>query len=423
MMLLVYIRKLTWERVRVYLLASAFTLVTLALVFYPKEGFEAAYQGLRIFLDVVFPALLPFFVLSEILLGMGIVHFLGVFLEPLMRPLFNVPGVGAFAMSMGLVAGYPMDAVITAKFRQSRMCTRIEGERLLAFTNTADPLFMFGAVAVGMFGMPQLGATLAIAHYGASLTVGIIFRFYGRRAEPSPALDSSQKGNMVLRAFQELYKARKEDGRPVGTLLGDSVRGSVETLAMICGFIMLFSVVVRVLSVSGATGLVMPVVAGVLQILGLDPSLAQAIIGGAMEIDVGTMAAAKAAAPLLDRAAVASAVVAWSGLSVHGQVATVVRGTDIRMSTYVLARVIHAFVAGLYTYLLLGPAEILVRSMHLPVLAPVAGASVNGGLAYSRSFLDSLSFGGALLFWSLGIMVGLDLVLQLAQKLDAFLRK
>ena len=40
---------------------------------------------------------------------MGVVHFLGVLLEPLMRPLFNVPGVGAFALSMGLAAGYPMD--------------------------------------------------------------------------------------------------------------------------------------------------------------------------------------------------------------------------------------------------------------------------------------------------------------------------
>ncbi len=421
MMLMVYIRKLTWDRARSYLLAFAFSLVTLALVFYPKEGFEAAYQGLRIFLDVVFPALLPFFVLSEILLGMGIVHFLGVFLEPLMRPLFNVPGVGAFAMSMGLVAGYPMDAVITAKFRKNKMCTRIEGERLLAFTNTADPLFMFGAVAVGMFGMPQLGMALAIAHYAASLTVGIIYRFYGRRAAPSPAPASNRKGNMFYRAFQELYRARKEDGRPVGTLLGDSVRGSVETLALICGFIMLFSVVVRVLSVSGVTGLVMPVVAGVLQILGLDPSLAHAIIGGAMEIDVGTMAAAKATAPLLDRVVVASAVIAWSGLSVHGQVATVIRGTDIRMSAYVLARVIQASAAGLYAYLLMGPAAALTRSLHLPVLARMAGAG--GALAYSLPYLDSLLFGGTVLIWSIGIMVALALALQLAQKLDALLRR
>jgi hypothetical protein len=43
-------------------------------------------------------------------------------------------------MSMGLAAGYPMDAVITAKFRKRGLCNQAEGERLLAFTNTADPV-------------------------------------------------------------------------------------------------------------------------------------------------------------------------------------------------------------------------------------------------------------------------------------------
>jgi ABC-2 type transport system permease protein len=73
----------------------------------------------------------PFFVLSEILLGLGVVHFIGVLFTPLMRPLFNVPGEGAFVLSMGLAAGYPMDAVITSRFRKGGMCTQAEGERMV----------------------------------------------------------------------------------------------------------------------------------------------------------------------------------------------------------------------------------------------------------------------------------------------------
>ncbi|MGE5604153.1 MAG: nucleoside recognition domain-containing protein, partial [Bacteroidota bacterium] len=171
-------RILILKRINVLLGAGLVSLLTLSLVIYPEDGVNAAVAGLKIFWEIVFPSLLPFFVLSEIMLGMGVVHFIGVLLEPLMRPLFNVPGVGAFALSMGLAAGYPMDAVITGKFRRSRMCTRVEGERLLSFTNTADPLFIFGAVAVGMFGRPDLGVILAIAHYIASFTVGVIFKYY-----------------------------------------------------------------------------------------------------------------------------------------------------------------------------------------------------------------------------------------------------
>ena len=97
--------------------------------------------------------LLPFFVFSHVLIGLGVVHFLGVLLEPIMRPLFNVPGTGSFVLAMGLASGFPLGAVLTNKLRQDRLCSKVEAERLLSFTNTADPLFMFGAVAVGMLSL------------------------------------------------------------------------------------------------------------------------------------------------------------------------------------------------------------------------------------------------------------------------------
>jgi nucleoside recognition membrane protein YjiH len=54
---------------------------------------------------VVFPSLLPFFILSDVLLSTGMVRYLGVWFKLLMRPIFNVPGVGSFVFSMELAAG------------------------------------------------------------------------------------------------------------------------------------------------------------------------------------------------------------------------------------------------------------------------------------------------------------------------------
>ena len=45
-------------------------------------------------------------------MGMGVVHFIGVLMEPLMRPLFNVPGTGAFVLAMGIASGYPLGAAL-----------------------------------------------------------------------------------------------------------------------------------------------------------------------------------------------------------------------------------------------------------------------------------------------------------------------
>lgn len=114
--------------------------LVLALIVFSEGGYRASLSGLKLFFDVVLPSLLPFFILSELMLAMGVVHFLGVLFEPSMRPVFNVPGEGSFVLSMGLAAGYPMDAVITARMRRQGMCSKVEGERMLAFTNTADPV-------------------------------------------------------------------------------------------------------------------------------------------------------------------------------------------------------------------------------------------------------------------------------------------
>ncbi|NLM37807.1 MAG: sporulation integral membrane protein YlbJ [Firmicutes bacterium] len=372
-----------------YFTAICFSLITLSLALFPKAGLVAARDGLAIFAEVVLPSLLPFFILSEILLGLGVVHFIGVFLEPLMRPVFNVPGVGAFALSMGLAAGYPMDAVITAKFRRLKLCTRIEGERLLAFTNTADPLFMFGAVAVGMFGYPELGVIIAVTHYLAAFTVGIGFRFYGIKEDRPAGKEEPASGHLLARALAEMRKAHQEDGRPLGQLLADAVKDSVSTLLMIGGFIVLFAVLYQVMEEAGVLRYILPAVAGGLKILGLNPELGSAVVKGFFEIDIGTMAAAKAAGALADRLVVAAAIIAWSGLSVLGQVMSVVHGTDLRVKPFIIARVLHAAVAGFYTYLALGIVKVPAA---LPAARTFTGGVINRWILSGQQLLVILAF-------------------------------
>ena len=187
----------------------------------------------------------PIFVATEILMALGVVHFLGILLEPLMRPVFDVPGVGAFALAMGITGGYPIGAKITANLRRRTLCNQIEAERLTCFTNTADPLFMSGAVAVGMFHAPGLGGAICGAHYISAIIVGVLLRLHGG-SQSRPVLEGSvTKGNIFERAFHELYKARRADGRPIGQVFGDSVRDSIGSMLLIGGCIMMFSVIIK----------------------------------------------------------------------------------------------------------------------------------------------------------------------------------
>ncbi len=383
------------------MLAVVAIVFTIALVVYPQQGFEAGIAGLRVFFDIVFPSLLPFFILSELLLGLGVVRGFGVLLEPFMRPLFSVPGVGAFALSMGLAAGYPMDAVITARFREKNQCTRIEGERLLAFTNTADPLFMFGAVAVGMFKSPKFGLLLATAHYVSALLVGVMFKFWGRKQERQQVENSIQitppkSGTILARAYREMILARVEDGRPFGKLLGYAVTESVSTLFMICGFIVFFAVLIDILHLAGLMTLIGWPIAFVYKVFGFNGGLVGPTLAGLLEIDIGSAkVAAIIAAPMIQKLALVSGIIAWSGLAVHAQVASVLTQTDIRMRPYFLARLLHGLLAAGLTALFwglgLGKDATHAFANILPVMAHVADAR------FGHSFWNTMS--SALFMW------------------------
>ena len=360
------------KHLMVYLIAFCAIFITVSMVRFPKDAYEAAVTGLHIWWDIVFPALLPFFVISQILIGLGVVHMMGVFLEPVMRPLFNVPGAGSFVMAMGLASGFPIGAVLTAELRAQNLCNRVEGERLLSFSNTADPLFMIGAVAVGMLGYPQAGLTIVLAHYFSSLTLGFLMRFY-RRREAGPAERVSQRTPLIARALQALVQAREKDGRPFGRLMGEAIQKSIETLLLVGGFIILLSVVIRILDLMGLVALLGRGIGSLLKLAGLGPALAAPLVSGFFEIDLGCQAVADAAgAAMGERLIALGMIIAWSGLSVHCQVASIISKTDLRIAPYLLARVIHAFIAAGFTALLVGPAGALCSNIALPVFLETA---------------------------------------------------
>ena len=77
-----------------------------------------------------------------------------------MYPLFRVPGIGSFAYAMSITSGYPMGTKIVSDLRNQNLCSIEEGQRLLALCSTSGPLFVIGAVAVGMFNNLYLGVIL-----------------------------------------------------------------------------------------------------------------------------------------------------------------------------------------------------------------------------------------------------------------------
>ncbi|MEH7106882.1 sporulation integral membrane protein YlbJ [Bacillus sp. JJ1764] len=364
------------SKLKTIFLSVMVTALALSLISFPQESLEGSVRGLNMWWKIVFPSLLPFFIVSEMLIGFGVVKFIGVLLEPLMRPLFKVPGVGGFVWAMGLASGFPAGAKFTARLREDGQLTRIEAERLVSFTNSSNPLFIFGAVSVGFFHNAQLGILLALAHYMSNICVGIVMRFYGR--DQSVRSDERRKKFHFRAALSALHQTRLKDNRPIGKLLGDAVTSSIQTLLMVGGFIILFSVINKLLYHLHITDALGKVIGIILSAMSFPDMLSVPLISGIFEITLGSqLTSLDLDSTLLQKAIITSFILGFSGLSVQAQVASILAQTDIRFKPFFFGRILQGFFASVFTLILWKPVYLRIQNHEQPTNAlPVFGDGV-----------------------------------------------
>ncbi|MEW6623305.1 MAG: sporulation integral membrane protein YlbJ [Bacillota bacterium] len=328
-------------------------IIFVSLISYPKDVFEASLRGLNTWWTIVFPALLPFFIMSELLVALGIVNFLGILLEPVMRPLFNLPGPAAFVLAVGYTSGAPISSMVTANLRNQGLVSKNEAERIICFTNNASPLFMFGAVAVGMFNRPELGIIIAGSHYLANILLGIALRFWKRDGD---YMHYNSQEKAFKRAFETLVTTQKTQIKPFGKLLGDAIKNSVHTLLLIGGFIILFSVFIELLTIFYIIEYLSLLLCFIFTPFMLDINLAQGIASGLIEMTIGSKLIIDSAAPLNLKVAAVSLVLGWSGLSIHAQALSMISNTDISFFPFIVARIFHGIMAAGLSLIIFNPA-------------------------------------------------------------------
>jgi sporulation integral membrane protein YlbJ len=376
------------------LFTASCLLLALGIVCHPVAAFHSAQRGLQIWWEIVFPSLLPFFIISELLMKLGFVAFLGTLLEPAMRPLFNLPGTSGFIIAMSYLSGFPLCAILTNRLRQEGMCTRNEGERLLSFTSNASPLFMLGAVSVGMYQNASLGPLIAVIHYLSNFLCGILLKFLFPQKSP-PAQST---GRIFYRALSSFAASTQLQTRGSGQIFGETIRNAGLTLLTIGSFITFFSVLTGVLQAAGIFSLLMRILAPVAALLGLDIYLVRGILYGFFEITIGIEEVSHSTSSILTQLLVIEAILAWNGLSIQAQITGILTDSDLRPTPYIITRIIQMPLAMGITYLAftLPPEELI----SLPVFSGLQVSSwhpfVWGGIIALTSITLLLCHGLAL---------------------------
>lgn len=267
------------------------------------EAAQAVRDGLALCAGSVIPALFPFLAVS------GLLTALDAGMSPALGPLARLLGcsrAGARAFLLGLTGSYPVGARTVAQLYRRGGISRREACRLLLFSNNCGPAFILGVAGLGCFGSLRAGVLLWGVHILAALVIAL--------ALPRQAAEPSERPGSV--------PARP----PLVPALIAAVRDAAGTMVYICGFVVFFLVLLRVMG--RVTGLSHPV------------------LSGAVELTQGILAL-----PHTRRGFVwAAGLLGWGGLSVHGQSAAVLSGTDLPMGPYLAAKAAHAAVSVLLAW-------------------------------------------------------------------------
>ena len=316
-------RILSKQSCRDVLLGLGLLLAALALVVWPGESMSAMKDGLSLCGNVILPSLLPFFVLSSLVVELGMSRYLGRLFQPVMAPLFRVNGSCAAALALGFVGGYPVGARTAISLYQNGQCSKTEAERLLAFCNNCGPAFILGVVGTGIFGSGLAGLLLYLGHLAASLMVGLIFRFYQPREGPNSG-----------RALQPQFQTASFPGA-----FTRAVTGALQSTLNICAFVLFFTVVIRVLTRSGLLTGAAESIAALLSPLGMDQVWARRLLTGLLEMSSGVSSLTDGT--LSGRLSMVAFMLGWAGVSVHCQVMAFLGDSGLSLRTYLAGKLLH----------------------------------------------------------------------------------
>ena len=351
--------------------ATAAVAGCMMLLLSPQVSVAAARKGMELWWSTVVPSLLPFFIFTDMLMAAGVHRAIGQALRRPVSFLLGVPGEAAFVFVSSILSGYPTGARLTAELRRSGSITQDQARDMLNFCSTSGPLFIVGAVGTGMLGDCHAGYIILAAHCTGAIVTGMIMN-------PGSLLNRADKRNAALysdvsynsRSYKnesykseiytngKLLEAHKMEDAPAGVMqaASDAVLRSLKTIGMIGGFIIIFTIITEYATRAGdaaatalasrAPGAQTAASAEIAEII----HYITTAVSGMLEMTVGcSRVCSMQEVGMNIKTTLCAFLVSFGGLSVTAQTAGVLRGTDISMSHYIRAKLMHGLISAALT--------------------------------------------------------------------------
>lgn len=326
------------------LITLLFLLLTGCILTNSAQSLVYAGLGLELWFSKMIPALLPFMILSGIMVRLNLTERMSMAIYPVVGPLYKVRKNVCYCMLLGFLCGFPMGAKVTGELRERGMLTQREAQYLLAFCNNIGPVYFCSFV------LPLLGRRLVLPYlfgmYGIPLLYGLILRYTvysdigivsvkqaavstigkltaGRRMQSTVGKLTDGKRTQSELKSCELPPEEKSTWLLVLEAAEQSVQASIQSILMLGGYMVLFNLMNLVPHV----------------LLGRPLT----VMGPLLEI-TGGLGMLQQSLPLYSLLALS-----FGGLSCIAQTYSCIRNTDLSLPGYIFHKILLTVInAGFY---------------------------------------------------------------------------
>ncbi len=288
-----------------------FTGVILILIiysfFFPELVVSAARNGIQIWFHQILPALLPFTILSAILVKSD-------FLKS-----FNGNAnliATTLTMACGFIFGFPVGAKLSSDFHKQNLLSKEQATALAIATNNFSPMYVCGFAMSLLFASTEYNVSTYVVLYLIPLVIVTIYLIVNMKSEDCNL-------NTHVTDESSSHKKTTSSFRLDMQIMDAGIISGFESLIKICGYIVLFSIIAEIITN-----------------LWTNPPLIGNLLLGNLEITNGINLLSECDIAESLKYIVAIQLLSFGGLSGIAQTGSILSGSGLSIYKYIIGKAV-----------------------------------------------------------------------------------
>lgn len=297
-----------------------------SMLLFPGASYKGASSGLLLWFHNVLPNLLPFIIISNLMVRLDITRQISRIFHPVLGRLLHISQAGCYPVVIGFLSGIPMGAKSTADLIAENKLSKREGQFLFSMCNNASPMFIIGYISITQLKLQNISYVLFAVIYGSAIVSALLCRQFFP--------DKGKAYANGLSGSTSPVRGKALSNRFSFELLDSSILNGFEIVTKIGGYIILFSILAQIIKE-----------------IGPETGFIKAFLMGTLEITTGINQICSSGLDSSIKIVLVSVLTSFGGFSGIAQTKSVLGDTGLSIKSYIIVKLISAVIAMIFALL------------------------------------------------------------------------